>query len=71
MELTMPKKPIGKPMYTVQEVAQLAGVSKGTVYEEIRRGNLQAVVRRGCTQGYRIRSEALDRWIDEQWTPVR
>ena len=70
MELTMPMKPIGKPMYTVQEVAQLAGVSKGTVYEEIRRGNLQAVVRRGCTQGYRIRSEALDRWIDEQWTPV-
>ena len=59
-----------EPMYTVQEVAQLAGVSKGTVYEEIRRGNLQAVVRRGCTQGYRIRSEALDRWIDEQWTPV-
>lgn len=70
MELTLPKRPQGKPMYTVAEVAQLIGVSRQAVYADIRKGRLRAVVRRGCSQGYRVKRDDLERWINDQWEYV-
>lgn len=70
MELTLPTKPQGKPLYTVAEVAKLIGVSRQAVYADIKAGRLRAVVRRGCSQGYRVKREDIDKWIDEQWEPV-
>ena len=40
-------------------------------YVKIERGELRAVVRRGYVKGYRISRQEVDRWLSEEWVPVK
>jgi excisionase family DNA binding protein len=50
-------------LLTIDQVASLCQVSTKTVYRAIRRGALRAS-RLGAGGAYRVRPEAMERWID-------
>lgn len=56
---------------TVKETAELLGMSVRSVYDEVERGTLRAIVRRGYSKGYRISRQEVDRWLSEEWVPVK
>lgn len=56
---------------TVKEAAELLGMSTRSVYAAIERGELKALVRRGYVKGYRISRQEVDRWMREEWVPVK
>lgn len=60
-----------KRWLTVPEAAKEIGISPRTAYDAIKRGDLRAVVRRGCTRGYRVSTDEIARYMDEGWEPVR
>lgn len=60
-----------KRWLTVPEAAREMGISPRTTYDAIKRGELRAVVRRGCSRGYRVAAEEIARYMDEGWEPVR
>lgn len=61
----------GDAFLTVREVAERIGASTQTVYRLIGSGELEAVCKRGCSRGWRVRESALARWAREGWEPVR
>lgn len=56
---------------TVKETAELLGMSVRSVYDAVERGTLRAIVRRGYSKGYRISRQEVDRWLSEEWVPVK
>ena len=60
-----------KDFLTVKETAELLGMSPRSVYDAVERGALRAIVRRGYSKGYRISRAEVDRWLSEEWVPVK
>lgn len=60
-----------KDFLTVKETAELLGMSPRSVYDEVERGALRAIVRRGYMVGYRVPRQEVDRWLSEEWVPVK
>lgn len=57
-------------LYTVQEASKRYNVPEGVLYQEIKKGTLEAVMRRGVTRGYLITDEIMDDWLISGLTPV-
>ena len=60
-----------KDFLTVKETAELLGMSPRSVYDAVESGTLRAIVRRGYSKGYRISRAEVDRWLSEEWVPVK
>lgn len=51
--------------YDVGDTCKYTGLSRRTLYEEVRAGRLRALVPKGRTKGYRIKPEDVDIWVRE------
>jgi excisionase family DNA binding protein len=60
---TNQKEPLQKIAYTPQEVMQLTGLGKATVYGAIKSGKLPHVPCGDSGRAYRIRKEDFDAWF--------
>lgn len=59
-ELGMPPK----LMYSVKEVARVTGVPYSTLLAECRAGRLRSYLPKGRKQGWKVRPEWVDEWIE-------
>lgn len=55
-------------LFTFDEVAEMLGVSKGTIYLAIKAGELEVINAPGTigTHGKRITAESIEKYIEEQ-----
>lgn len=60
-----------KDFLTVRQTAELLGMSTRSVYLHIRKGTLHAFMPRGFERGYRVTRQEVDRWLSEEWVPVK
>lgn len=51
-------------LYTVPQMAERKGISKYTLYAEIKAGNLHAKKRRGSTRPLLLTDEIFDDWLE-------
>lgn len=49
-------------LYTVSEMAEMHGLPKSALYQEIRAGRLRAKLRRGTKRPYLLTEEIFDEW---------
>lgn len=64
LELAQARGIPAKWSYTVREAAEILGVSRNQVYEEIDSGRLRFFLKEGKVRGRRVRPEDLDDWIE-------
>ena len=55
-----------KMTYTVGETARFTGISEDSIRRENAVGRLKFIIPEGATRGAVIRTEEIDRWIDEK-----
>lgn len=56
--------------YTIAEVAEMACVSRETVYADIKLGALKARRKRHATRGYVVLESELKRWLEDEFEEV-
>lgn len=56
--------------YTIAEVAEIACVSRETVYADIKLGALKARRKRHATRGYVVLESELKRWLEDEFEEV-
>ena len=57
-------------MVTVADAAKELGLDAKTLYKEHDAGRLEFTRIRGCTKGYRIRRDELERWAEQELVPA-
>lgn len=60
--MTPPKIREAERAYTIQEVAELKGVSRGFVREAIKRTDGNVLMAKKVGKGYRISASAVEAW---------
>lgn len=56
--------------YTIAEMAEIACVSRETVYADIKLGALKARRKRHATRGYVVLESELKRWLEDEFEEV-
>lgn len=56
--------------YTIAEVAEMACVSRETVYADIKLGALKARRKRHATRGHVVLESELKRWLEDEFEEV-
>jgi hypothetical protein len=56
--------------YTIAEVAEIACVSRETVYADIKLGALKARRKRHATRSYVVLESELKRWLEDEFEEV-
>lgn len=52
-----------KKSYSVEEVQDILGITRQTVYKLIKQGRFQAIM---LENGYRIMKSSFDKWLDNE-----